>query len=128
MGREHPEKEEKILYDEKRWFHRYPFCAAAGVRRKDTPDSPPLKSLVGNISETGVGLYVSEALELETPVSVEITFVDINKKPQQEKINGSIARIYQENDMYFIGISFTEKISQEKQPNLYHHFHRIIKE
>jgi hypothetical protein len=116
------------MYEEKRWYQRYPFCATAIIRRKDKPDDPPQKSLIGNISQTGIGLYVYEPVELDTAVSVEIEFFDMNKKRIREEVEGSIARIYQDADMFFIGIAFTEQISQDKQPNLYHHFHRVIKD
>lgn len=116
------------MYEEKRWHQRYPFCATAIIRRKGERDDSPQKSLIGNISQTGIGLYVYELLELDTPVSVEITFIDINKKTIQEEIEGLITRVYQDADMYFVGIAFSEQISEEKQPNLYHHFHRIIKD
>jgi len=77
---------------------------------------------IENLSESGMGVFVSSEIRKDTPVSIEIIFTDVLKNEMREKIRGTVVHASKQNDLYYLGISFSEPLSPEKHPYLYDYF------
>jgi hypothetical protein len=86
-----------------REYYRYSIFARASILVKNEIDSVAIKTEVSNIAETGLGAYSAD-------------------------IEGKVVWLSMEGDIYYAGIFFDEELNPDKQPNLYWHFHRIIKD
>jgi c-di-GMP-binding flagellar brake protein YcgR len=111
-----------------REYYRYSIFARASILVKNEIDSVAIKTEVSNIAETGLGAYSAEPIGLGSEVSINIEFLSTEGEMKNDAIEGKVVWLSMEGDIYYAGIFFDEELNPDKQPNLYWHFHRIIKD
>lgn len=115
------------MFKEQRKHPRFPLFGVAEVREKGKEQRYVLTALVQSISEGGAGLYTLQAVAIGTPVSVTIKFTDNWGKSAYDDVEGTVASVTTLREFYSIGIAFHGLINREKHPNLFLHFHEVLK-
>jgi c-di-GMP-binding flagellar brake protein YcgR len=110
-----------------REYNRYSILARANIVVKNEINSVAINTRISDISETGLGVYSAELIGLGEEVSINIEFPDTEGDMKGDYIEGKVVWISMKDDVYYVGIFFDEKLSADKQPNLYRYFHEIIK-
>jgi hypothetical protein len=79
----------------------------------------------GSISLGGIGLYCDDPLEIDTKVSITISFISIDGI-RTDSMEGCV--IYTKNlgGIYFMGIEFNKEINSKDQPLLYDYIQKIL--
>lgn len=77
-----------------------------------------LTAVVTNVSTTGAGLRVPEAIPPNEPVTVTMAFLDHAGLPTQEKLGGVVAWLAPSPKGFLIGITWTHTLDQETHPAL----------
>ena len=77
-----------------------------------------LTAVVTNVSATGAGLRVPEAIPPNEPVSVTMAFLDHAGTPTQEKLAGMVAWMAPSPKGFLIGITWDQTIDPETHPAL----------
>ena len=111
-----------------REYYRYSIFARANIVVKNEINSVAIKTEVSNIAETGLGVYSAEPIGLGSEVSINIEFLSTEEEMKNDTIEGKVVWLSMKDDIYYLGIFFDEEFNKDKQPNLYWHFHRIIKD
>jgi hypothetical protein len=106
---------------------RYPIFGKAEITTKHEPDPAVVTARVDSISEYGLGIYSTETFKEGTEISLNIDFLNFEGKKERDFIEGMIGWVKTEGNYFHAGIIFDEELNADKHPNLYRHFHRIIK-
>lgn len=115
------------MFEKQRKHPRFPLFGVAEVREKGHEERYVLTALIQSISEAGAGLYTHQAVAVGTPVSLTIKFTDRTGKSASDDVEGTVASLTNQKGFYYIGVAFNGLINREKQPNLYLHFHEVLK-
>jgi len=97
-----------------RKYHRYQIFGAALLIPRCTMKTKPIASRVNNISQGGMGLYTKIPLEMDTEVCVELSFLDAGDRGEKSVVNGKVASLAENDEQYFVGISFDTEISYDR--------------
>ncbi len=116
------------MFQNNRTHRRYSIFARVDIAIKNEIDPDTISAQINSISEVGLGLYSSEPIEHFTEISMNIEFFNVEGKKENDTIDGKVVWLSKQDDIYYLGVFFNEELSADKQPNLYRHFHRIIKD
>lgn len=109
---------------EKRKHKRVPLYGTATLRVKDRERS--LQVLPANISLGGIGLYSDDAIETQTGIIMNISFVSAEGEAQADSLEGEVIYVKKIGDIYFLGIRFSEEINAENAPMLHAHIRKTF--
>jgi hypothetical protein len=74
--------------------------------------------VVTNVSATGAGLRVPEAIPPNEAVTVTMAFLDQAGAPTQEKLSGVVAWLAPSPRGFLVGLTWTHSIDPETHPSL----------
>ncbi len=77
-----------------------------------------LTAVVTNVSATGAGLRVPEAIPPNEAVTVTMAFLDQAGAPTQEKLSGVVAWLAPSPRGFLVGLTWTHSIDPETHPAL----------
>lgn len=77
-----------------------------------------LTAVVTNVSATGAGLRVPEAIPPNEPITVTMAFLNHAGTPTQEKLAGVVAWLAPSPKGFLIGITWTQTLDPETHPAL----------
>lgn len=77
-----------------------------------------LTAVVTNVSATGAGLRVPEAIPPNEAVTVTMAFLDQAGTPTQEKLSGVVAWLAPSPRGFLVGLTWTHSIDPETHPAL----------
>jgi c-di-GMP-binding flagellar brake protein YcgR len=81
-------------------------------------ETPPLSATVRDISRGGLGAYMTTFIPKDTRVEILLKFVSSDQRFVTEKLQGRVVNSKKIGSLYNIGIEFTERIADEKNPKL----------
>jgi hypothetical protein len=110
------------MKDLKRKATRYPIFAIAEL---ELSDREHVTTMVDNISLYGIGLYSFVPLKKGEPVSIKIKFIERGGQEKADHVDGEVVWSIKQNEIYFVGVSFTRELSPVNQPELYDYFINI---
>ncbi|MEW6053320.1 MAG: PilZ domain-containing protein [Nitrospirota bacterium] len=111
---------------EKRKHKRVPLYGTATLRVKDRDGERSLQALPANISLGGIGLYSDDAIETQTGILMNISFVSAEGEAQADSLEGEVIYVKKIGDIYFLGIRFSEEIDAENAPMLHAHIRKTF--
>ncbi len=111
------------MKEPKRKATRYPIFAIAEL---ELSDSEHVTTMVDNISMYGLGLYSFVPLKKGEPVSIKIKFIEKDGQEKADHVEGEVVWSIKQDEIYFVGVSFTRELSPVNQPELYDYFVNII--
>lgn len=106
----------------KRKATRYPIFAIAEVR---TSSNETITTMVDNISLYGIGLYSFVPMKKGEHVSMKVRFVAEGGVERDDQIEGEVVWSMKQDNIYFVGVSFSRELSPLNQPELYEYFVNI---
>ncbi len=115
------------MFQNKRKYRRYPIFAKVEIKTKNVINPTAVIAHVNCISEVGLGVYSAKPVEARAKVSIIIEFLSFEGKKEKDSIECVVAWAITEDNSYYLGLLFDEELNKDKQPNLYRHFHRIVK-
>ena len=115
------------MFDDKRLWRRYPIFARVDIKIRKESEETVIEGQLSSISEDGTGVYSSVPMKIGTDISMNIEFIGAEGKIENDTIEGKVAWLSKQRNIYFVGIFFSEVLNQDKQPKLYKHYHRVIK-
>ena len=116
------------MFEQKRRHKRIPIAAATTLRfRGKEHGAPPLETMVGSISVSGIGLYTDKHVEKDADIFLEIRFISVDGSMYHESIGGKIVYINDIAGINYIGVEFDELINPAGQPHLYKHLFTVMK-
>ena len=77
-----------------------------------------ITAVVTNVSSTGAGLRVPEAIPPNEPVSVTMAFLDQAGTPTQEKLAGVVAWLAPSPRGFLVGLTWSQPLDPETHPAL----------
>jgi hypothetical protein len=77
-----------------------------------------LTAVVTNVSATGAGLRVPEAIAPNEPVTVTMAFLDHTGAPTQEKLAGMVAWLAPSPRGFLVGLTWSHPIDPDTHPAL----------
>ncbi len=97
---------------------RHKIYATAKIK---TPMGNPgvITSRADNISEKGVKIETYTPMAIGSETSVELVFLTSDRKRETDTINGKIIWALKNNDIYSVGIEFTETVNAFSHAILY---------
>ncbi len=113
-----------MAFKNKRSVERYPLFGRCTVIM---PDKNEVIAHIANISIWGIGLYTVMPVDELAQVTVKINFRDTSSNEQECFIKGIVYWAIKKEEIYQIGIRFTEEITSESQTLLYNHINEIAK-
>ena len=116
------------MFNNIRKYHRYPIFARANIVVKNEIDSVARKTEVSSIAVSGLGVYSAELIGVGEEVSINIEVPGPKEEMKNDTIDGKVVWLSMKDDIYYLGIFFDEELNKDRQPNLYRHFHRIIRD
>ncbi len=108
--------------ESKRKATRYPIFAIAELQLSDSEN---VTTMVDNISLYGIGLYSFVPLKKGEPVSIKIKFIEQGGEEKSDQVEGEVVWSIKQDEIYFVGVSFTRELSPVNQPQLYDYFVNI---
>jgi Tfp pilus assembly protein PilZ len=115
------------MYDDRRLWRRYPIFARVDIKISNESEETVIEGHLNSISEGGIGVYSAVPMKIGAEISMDIEFFGNEGKIENDTIEGKVAWLSKQGNIYFVGISFNETLNQDKQPKLYKHYHRVIK-
>jgi hypothetical protein len=82
--------------------------------------------MVADISLGGIGLYLGKPLEAGAEVAIEILFHVSGGEARAEAAKGTTIYSNRIQNVYFVGIEFTQGLSPERQPVLYSRIQNLL--
>ncbi len=99
------------MIEEKRLHNRYPFLATASLYSKTSlKENKKIAAFVANISQTGIGLYISDAVGPGEKITVEITSTDVTGEKIVNYIEGMIAWEFRCGNHFCAGIFLSNEL------------------
>lgn len=117
-------KKKKMVPHETRNWNRYQFFGVANVTPQKA--SRIFKTMIANVSLTGLGLYSPVSIGKGKRVTITISFVDRNGKMRQDSASGKVDWQRKFLDLYLVGIIFDEELNVLNQPRLLEHLSWFI--
>ena len=115
------------MFKNMRKYRRYPIFATVEIKTKNEINPTSVIAHINCISEVGLGVYSAKPVKGDAKVSIIIEYFNFEGKKEKDFIEGVVAWTTTEDNSYYLGILFDEELNPDKQPNLYRHFHGIVK-
>ncbi len=101
---------------------RYRLFAVAIIEAKGKKAETQVTAHIENLSESGMGVYVSKPVDNGTPVKIEIKFTNVMGKKMKDTITGKVAWHQEQGELHYLGLEFDEKLTSDNYPLLYDYF------
>lgn len=115
------------MADAKRYNLRVPLAASAKLSYLSDKGPRSIESTVASISLSGIGLYADCILTIDTAVSIQINFISADGLMNTDTVEGSVVNANEIQDLCYLCIAFKEDLNPQKQPFLFSHLQRILR-
>ena len=112
----------------KRHNMRVPLAASARLSYSSDAGPRAIESTVASISLSGIGLYADCMLSINTAVSIKINFISSDGLMKTDVVEGSIVNANELQELCYLCVVFNEDINPQKQPFLYVHLQKILRD
>jgi hypothetical protein len=106
---------------------RVPLAGSARLSYASDAGPRSLESTVASISLSGIGLYADCMLSKNTAVSIQINFISSDGLMKADVVEGSIVNANELQGLCYLCVVFNEDINPQKQPFLYTHLQKILR-
>ena len=86
-----------------------------------------ITAVLDNVNRVGAGLHAKDKLVNGEKVIVSLAFLDSDRVEQQERLDGTVARVKTWEKGYLIGVVWDEIVTKEKNKWLYYYLEETIK-
>jgi c-di-GMP-binding flagellar brake protein YcgR len=108
----------------KRKYTRVPMTGTTIVKYENK-GYVTIKTTTGSISLGGIALYSDYPIEIDTDVSMTISFITVDGI-KSDSVKGRVMHNKKIEGIYSLGIYFSEEINPKNQPSLYEHIKNIL--
>ncbi|UCG77224.1 MAG: PilZ domain-containing protein [Nitrospirota bacterium] len=115
------------MSNENRKHVRFPFRALSITHLTGSSYIDQISTIAGNISERGVGLRSYIPLRKGSKVTVDLSFINKKGDEVNDRITGKVAWTQRKGDIFFAGVSFHDRLCDDKHPQLFAHFNDFVK-
>ena len=111
----------------RRIYKRVPVSGTADLTFRDEGGEGSGKTIVSNVSLSGLGAYSDRQMADSTEVLLELNFLSPDEVMRNTVLKGHIVYTRKVEPFFFSGIEFTEQITSENQADLYHYIEQALK-
>ncbi|MGW8323041.1 MAG: PilZ domain-containing protein [Thermodesulfobacteriota bacterium] len=111
----------------RRIYKRVPVSGTADLTFQEGGGSVSMKTIVSNVSLSGLGIYSDRPIADDTDLSIELNFLSSDEVMRHTVVKGHIVYTRKVEPFFFSGIEFTEQIASEKQADLYNYIEQALR-
>jgi|GEM_PF-1438758 len=113
--------------DNRSAYKRVPVSGTADLTFHDQDGEVSIKTIVSDVSLSGLGIYADRQVADDTEVSIELNFLSSDDAMKNALLKGNIVYTREVGTFFFAGIEFTDEITAKKQTELYDYIQQALK-
>jgi len=115
------------MVDNRRIYKRVPISGTADLTFHDAGGDVAIKTIVSNVSLSGLGIYSDRQIADGTEVSIELNFLGSDDVMRNTRVKGNVVYTRKVEPFFFSGIEFTEQIAAAKHQELHSYIEQALK-